>query len=68
LYGTTATPDDIKGVVAEVAGAVYEGRLGVSNERVDDYAVSYTGVLSDISRATLAKYGATVATVPVSRQ
>lgn len=67
-YGTTTTPDSIKGVVAEVAGAVYEGRLGVANERVDDYAVSYTGVLSNTSRSTLAHYGASVGSVPVSRQ
>lgn len=66
-YGTTTTPGDIKGVVAEVSGAVYEGRLGVSAEGVDDYRVQYSGILSEISRATLAKYGARVGSVPVSR-
>lgn len=62
-YGTTAVPDDIKGVVLEVAGAAYDGRNGVSSEGVDDYRVSYAGVLSHTSRATLAAYGADAGTV-----
>lgn len=66
-YGTLTTPASIKGVVAELAGAMYDERLTIQNERIDDYAVAYTGVLSEISKSTLALYGAQVSSVPVAR-
>lgn len=57
-YGATVTPDDIKGVVLEMAGSVYDERQGISSEGVDDYRVTYTENLSPMSRSVLASYGA----------
>jgi hypothetical protein len=62
-YGFTAVPDDIQGVVREVAATIYEGRQGVASEGVDDYRANYTGELSQTSKETLAAYGAGVGTV-----
>jgi hypothetical protein len=65
-YGTTVTPDDIKTVVAELAGVDYDNRRGVQSEAIDDYRATYfEGVLSAQSRSTLAAYGATVGSVAV---
>lgn len=61
-YGFQATPDDVKGVVLEVAGGIYDGRLGVESEQIDDHRVSYSGVLSETSLSTLASYGSGVGT------
>lgn len=61
-YGFQATPDDIKGVVFEVAEGIYDGTLAVESERIDDYQVSRSGVLSETSLKTLANYGASVGT------
>lgn len=61
-YGFEITPADIKGVVLEVAAGIFEGRLGVESQRIDDFQVSYSGVLSEVSRSTLARYGANVGT------
>jgi hypothetical protein len=65
-YGCTTVPDDIKGLVLELAGARYEGRLGVESEQIDDYRVAYSGVLSETSMATLAAYGADVAALSMT--
>lgn len=62
-YGATSPPDDIKGVVLEVAASIFDERSGVSSESIDDHRVSYTGELSQVSRKILAKYGAGVALV-----
>lgn len=62
-YGFAAAPDDIKGVVREVAAVIYEGRQGVSSEGIDDYRANYTGALSETSQKTLAAYGAGPGTV-----
>lgn len=59
-YGCAVAPDDVKGVVLEVAGGIYDGRLGVQSEQIDDYRVAYSGVLSPTSLETLASYGADV--------
>lgn len=61
-YGIQTTPDDVKGVVLEVAEGVYDGNLAVESERIDDYQVSRSGLLSDLSIKTLASYGANVGT------
>lgn len=65
-YGMASTPADIQGVVLELAGGIYDGRLGVEAEQIDDYRVSYSGVLSETSRAILAAYGADVAALSMT--
>jgi hypothetical protein len=65
-YGLTTTPDDIKGVVLELAGARYEGHLGVESEQIDDYRVAYSSTLSQTSLVTLANYGADVGALSMS--
>lgn len=65
-YGLAATPADIQGVVYELAAGIYDGRLGVESEQIDDYRVAYSGTLSDTSLATLAAYGADVAALSMT--
>lgn len=59
-YGCAVAPDDVKGVVFEVSGGIYDGRLGVESEQIDDYRIAYSGVLSPTSLEALANYGADV--------
>jgi len=66
-YGTDAAPDDIKGVVLEVADEIYEQILAVSSDSIDDQRTAYTGQLSHISRTTLANYGVGAGTVNIVR-
>jgi hypothetical protein len=65
-YGLLVTPDDIKGLVCELSGGIFDGRLGVQSEQIDDYRVAYSGVLSATSLATLANYGADVGTLSMT--
>lgn len=65
-YGMLVTPDDIKGLVCELAGGIFDGRLGVESEQIDDYRVAYSGVLSETSLATLSHYGADVGTLSMT--
>jgi hypothetical protein len=65
-YGCAAPPDDIKGVVLEMSGGIYDGRLGVRSEQIDDYRIAYSGVLSPTSLDTLASYGADVGTLSMT--
>ncbi len=61
-YGISVTPPDVKGLVLEVAGFLYDERAGIQSEGVDDYRVTYTGRLSPMSLSTLSNYGVNVAT------
>ncbi|WP_045746393.1 hypothetical protein [Actinoplanes rectilineatus] len=56
-YGLTAIPDDIKGLVLEMAADTYDGRVVM--ESIDDYRVQYAdgGGLSAEAARTLAAYG-----------
>jgi hypothetical protein len=65
-FGLLVTPDDIKGLVWEVSGGIYDGRLGVQSEQIDDYRVAYSGVLSETSLSTLSSYGADVGTLSMT--
>lgn len=65
-FGCARAPDDIKGVVYEMAEGIYDGRLGVESETIDDYRVAYSGVLSATSVQTLANYGADVAALSMA--
>jgi hypothetical protein len=65
-YGIAVVPSSIKGVVLEVAGGIYDGQIGVESEQIDDYRVAYSGVLSHTSLATLAAYGADVASLSMT--
>lgn len=67
-YGLEVTPDDVKGVVFEVAGGIVDGRLGVESQRIDDFQVAYSGVLSETSQKTLANYGSSVGTTAMRGQ
>lgn len=62
-YGAAAVPDDVKGVVLEVAGQIYDEVLGKQSEGIDDYRVSFTGELSAMSRMTLSNYGGQAAMI-----
>ncbi|MET0521481.1 MAG: hypothetical protein ABW156_05820 [Jiangellaceae bacterium] len=65
-YGCAQAPNDIKGVVTELSGGIYDGRLGVQSEAIDDHRVSYSGVLSAVSVQTLANYGADIGSLSMT--
>lgn len=60
-FGLDACPDDVKGVVYELAGLIVDNPTALTSERIGDLAEQYRDQLSAMSQATLTAYGARTA-------